>query len=78
MSKRVKNRLRHLNLVQQFNLVSFAILVSGMLIIGWWVGQRIRVGVINRTTATIALYVDSFILLNRQNSSTSSRTSRCS
>ncbi len=61
MFERVRERLRLISLVQQFSLSSLAILISGMVIIGWWVGQRIKVGVINQTAATTALYVDSFI-----------------
>jgi len=61
MFARVKERLRLLSLIQQFSIVSLAILVAGMFIIGWWVGQRIKLGVINRTAATTSLYVDSFI-----------------
>ena len=50
-----------LNFARQFLLVSFLILLAGMLIIGTWVGQQIETGVINRTAAVTALYVDSFI-----------------
>jgi len=50
-----------LSLARQFLLVSFVILLTGMLIIGTWVGRQIEIGVINRTGAVTALYVDSFI-----------------
>lgn len=50
-----------LNFARQFLLVSFLILLTGMLIIGTWVEQQIEKGVINRTAAVTALYVDSFI-----------------
>lgn len=50
-----------LSLARQFLLLSFLILLSGMLIIGIWVGQQIETGVVNRTAAVTALYVDSFI-----------------
>ncbi|MEK7788241.1 MAG: sensor histidine kinase, partial [Chloroflexota bacterium] len=50
-----------LSLARQFLLLSFLILLSGMLIIGVWVGQQIEIGVVNRTAAVTALYVDSFI-----------------
>ncbi len=50
-----------LNLARQFLLVSFFILLAGMLIIGAWVGEQIEIGVVNRTAAVTALYVDSFI-----------------
>ncbi|MCA1666880.1 MAG: sensor histidine kinase [Thermomicrobia bacterium] len=48
-------------LAQQFMIVSFLILVSSMIGVGWWVGEQIEAGVIHRTAATTALYVDSFV-----------------
>ncbi|MBI3360000.1 MAG: sensor histidine kinase [Chloroflexi bacterium] len=50
-----------LSLARQFLLASFIILLTGMLIIGTWVGRQIETGVVNRTAAVTALYVDSFI-----------------
>jgi signal transduction histidine kinase len=50
-----------LSLARQFLSLSFLILLSGMLIIGVWVGQQIEIGVVNRTAAVTALYVDSFV-----------------
>lgn len=50
-----------LTLARQFLLASFLILLGGMLIIGTWVGRQIEIGVLNRTAAVTALYVDSFI-----------------
>ena len=50
-----------LSLARQFLLVSFLILFIGMLIIGTWVGKQIEIGVIHRTAAVTALYVDSLI-----------------
>lgn len=49
------------SLARQFMLASLAILVSGMLVIGWWVGEQIEAGVLNRTAAITALYVDTFV-----------------
>ncbi len=51
-----------LTLARQFLLVSFLILMTGMVVIGLWVGRQIEMGVINRTAAVTALYVDSFIV----------------
>lgn len=48
-------------LAQQFMLVSLLILISSMVGVGWWVGEQIETGVIHRTAATTALYVDSFV-----------------
>ena len=50
-----------LTLARQYLLVSFLILLAGMVVIGLWVGRQIETGVINRTAGVTALYVDSFI-----------------
>ncbi len=49
------------SLTRQFMMVSFVILLMGMAIIGFWVGEQIENGVINRTAAVTSLYVDSFV-----------------
>lgn len=61
MLLRTENLLKRFNLAQRFMLASLVILVTSMLGVGWWVGQQIQAGVIHRTAATTALYVDSFI-----------------
>ena len=66
MPRQIKQVLRRLTLAQQFMLASLIILMCGMLGIGWWVGKQIEDGVIHRTAATTALYVDSFISPNLQ------------
>jgi len=48
-------------LAQRFMLASLIILIAGMAGIGVWVGNQIKTGVIHRTGATTALYVDSFV-----------------
>ena len=48
-------------LAQRFMLASLIILIAGMAGIGIWVGNQIKNGVIHRTGATTALYVDSFV-----------------
>lgn len=55
------NWLVRLSLARRFMLASLVILVSGMLGIGIWVSRRIESGVINRSSATTALFVDSFV-----------------
>lgn len=50
-----------LSLARQFLLASFLILLVGMLVIGTWVGQQIERGVLQRTAALTALYVDSLV-----------------
>ena len=61
-----KNFFGRLSLSWQFMLASLVILVGGMLGLGAWVGAQIELGVINRTAATTALFVDSFIAPNLQ------------
>ena len=50
-----------LSLAGQFWLASFAVLVVGMLVIGTWVGKAIEHGVLNRSAAVTALYVNSVL-----------------
>ena len=64
MLLRINTLVRQLSLAQRFMIASLMILVTGMLGLGWWVGQQIEDGVIRRTAATTALYVDSFIAPN--------------
>jgi signal transduction histidine kinase len=47
-------------------LASLVIFLAGMIGMGWWIGRQIEAGVIHRTAATTALYVDSFIAPNLQ------------
>ncbi len=53
--------LKNLNLSQRFMFASLVILLAGMIGIGAWVQKQIVTGVIHRTGATTALYVDSFV-----------------
>ncbi|MHC4234185.1 MAG: sensor histidine kinase [Planctomycetota bacterium] len=50
-----------LSLARQFLLLSLIILLTGMVVIGSWVHERIELAVTNRTAAVTALYVDSFV-----------------
>ena len=61
MWHRLRTRLNSLSLAGRFMLASLIILAAGMFLIGEWVGQQIEDGVVHRTAATTALYVDSFI-----------------
>ncbi len=54
-------RYGRMSLARQFLLASLAIVVVGMLVTGAWVGQEIESGVLSRTAAITALYVDSII-----------------
>lgn len=53
--------VRQATLAQRFMLASLIILIAGMAGIGVWIGNEIKNGVIHRSGATTALYVDSFV-----------------
>ncbi len=76
MRKRLVSILKRLSLAQRFMLASLVILVTGMAGIGWWVGQQIEAGVVHRTAATTALYVNSFIAPKVQELATSDALTR--
>src|SRR4030065_2490049 len=61
MVKKIKNLLAKQSLTRRFILASLDIILLAMLGIGWWVNQQISTGVIHRTSATTALFVESFI-----------------
>ena len=54
-------RFSGLTLTWRFALVSFVILLTGMLIIGWWVTRQIEQGVLNRTASVTASFVSSAV-----------------
>jgi signal transduction histidine kinase len=56
-----RQEIERLSLAQRFMLGSLIILVVGMAGIGVWVTRQIEAGVVHRTAATTALYVDSLI-----------------
>ena len=57
----IADRWKRLSWARRFMLASLAVLASGMGAVGWWVGREIETGVVHRTAATTALYVDSFV-----------------
>ena len=61
MSMPFRVPVRQPTLAQRFMLASLIILIAGMAGIGVWIGNEIKSGVIHRTGATTALYVDSFV-----------------
>lgn len=63
---KIQSAIERLSLSQRFMLASLVILLAGMIGVGQWVGQQIEDGVIHRTAATTALYVDSFVAPNLQ------------
>ena len=66
MNTRIVRFLRQLSLAQQFMLASLAILIAAGVGIAAWLGRQIEDGVIHRTAATTALYLDSFVAPNLQ------------
>ncbi len=56
-----------ISLTKRFALVSFAILLTGLLIIGWWVTRQIERGVMTRTAAVTASFVTSSVSPHLQN-----------
>lgn len=66
MLTRIRNFFARLSFSTRFMLASLVILLVGMFGIGAWVEQQIETGVIHRTGATTALYVDSFVAPNLQ------------
>lgn len=64
--------MRRLTLAQQFFITSLVIVVAGMTGIGFWVANRIESGIVNRTAASTALYVDSLIGRSLQSMATES------
>ena len=50
-----------LSLSEQFLLLSFIILLCGMLLIGWWVANRIQNAVVSQTANVTSLYMKSFV-----------------
>ena len=78
MSSNVLRWLERLTVAQRFLLGSFMILVVGMTGIGAWVSRQIEDGVIHRTAATTALYVDSLIAPSLQDLAGSDSLSKAS
>ncbi len=53
--------LRRLTLAAQFLIAGSVVLLSGMVIIGFWVTSQIEEGVTRNTAAATALYMESFV-----------------
>lgn len=69
----------NLNLVRQFTAMAIAILVPGMLVVGWWISFRITEAVTRNTAAAIAIYMDGLLsplVAEIQSSGTLSHDSR--
>jgi signal transduction histidine kinase len=61
MLQKILTFTTRLTLTRRFTLVSLVVLVVGMVGIGAWVSNEIEAGVVNRTGATTALFVNSFV-----------------
>jgi signal transduction histidine kinase len=61
MSMPFQSPVKQATLAQRFMFASLIILIAGMAGIGVWIGNEIKNGVIHRSGATTALYVDSFV-----------------
>ncbi len=57
----LKGPFGRLNFSRQFVVVSFAVLVAGMAIIGTWIGHQIESNAVKRAAATAAIYVESIL-----------------
>lgn len=53
-------------LAQQYAVASLLVLLSSLLVVGWWVGRQIQEGVVHRTAAATSLYVENFIVTQVQ------------
>lgn len=61
MLPRIKNAFDAMSLATRFMLVSLAVLAVAMVGVGAWVARLIEDGVVQRTAAATALYVDSLV-----------------
>ena len=59
MFKGLVKRFSQIGLTKRFAVVSFAILMTGMLVIVWWVTEQIETGVLNQTASVTASFVNS-------------------
>lgn len=55
-----------LGLETRFNSASLLILLVSLVVLGWWVGRAIEVGVVHRTAAATSLFVENFIVTELQ------------
>ncbi len=61
IGQRILGQFSGISLTKRFALVSFGILLAGMLVIGWRVAQEIESGVMDRTASVTASFVTSFV-----------------
>ena len=57
----LESKLRPLPLHKQFAAAGGAVMLVGMLLIGWWLGREIEESVTRNSAISTALYMESFI-----------------
>lgn len=57
----LKEPISRLTISRQFVVVSFAVLLTGMIIIGSWLGHQIESNTVNRAAAIATVYVESIL-----------------
>ena len=57
----LQQRLRNLNLVQQFVLAGSIVVIIAMTVIGRWVASQIETGILHSTSAATVLYMESIL-----------------
>ena len=79
MFANLRKNWSNLSLARQFTAMTIAILVPGMLSIGWWISNRITEAVTRNTAAAIVIYMDGLLaplVAEIQSSGDISRASR--
>lgn len=61
MIKFIYSLYKKLTLFQRFSLISFAIVLTGIIVVGLFVNEKIKLAVINETAADTAFYMESFV-----------------
>jgi signal transduction histidine kinase len=61
MLENLREYWSNLSLARQFTAMAIAILVPGMLTIGWWISNRITEAVTRNTAAAIVIYMDGLL-----------------
>lgn len=61
MATGITNFVARWSLARLFLLAGFVVMILGTIIIGSWVGEKIKTDIINEAAATTALYMNSFI-----------------
>ena len=68
-------RWRRLTLLQRFALTTLLVMLFNLGVLGWWVGEAIKAGVVNRAAAATSLYVENSIAGELQDLGTQARLS---